>query len=488
MRGCTWRWVGRVSARPELIRALGLWGAIAVNVANMIGTGVFLKTRVMTCNVGSPLEVLAVWLLAGLLCLAGTAAYSEIGALLPEAGGDYVFLRQAYGRAAAFLYGWTTFSVARTGSQAALAVGFAIFLNVAANGALAHPLWQFRILAHVFSITGISVVALLVIWVTAWMGCGRIDAGGSLTLALTVLKVALVAAVAIGAFVLGSGSLDHFRQSASAAASCEGVAATARGGLAGFSAAMLGALWAYDGWNNVAPLLGEMRQPERNIPRAFIGGTLLVVLLYLFVNAGYFYALTPEAMARLPASASVATETMKRFLGGAAVSVMAVTLMLSSFNALQSSVLANSRITYAMARDGLFFRMFGELSRRNHAPVRSILMQALWASVLALSGSFDALTDSVIFASWLFYGLSTGALFIFRRKWPQAARPYRIWGYPWVPGLFLAASVALLAGTFVSNPGEAVVGSLIMLAGLPLFAWFGRGQRPPPSAPVSATS
>jgi APA family basic amino acid/polyamine antiporter len=457
----------------ELTRGVGAWGAIAVNVANMIGTGVFLKTRVMTCNVGSAKTVLLVWIAAGLLSLAGSFSYSEIAAMMPEAGGDYVYLRRAYGRAVGFMYGWMTFAVAKAGSQAALAVGLAIFMNVAVGGALEHWQLQASPFGYQLSISGLTLVALATIWTVALINCASVTAGGRTALALTIAKVALILCVGIGALIFAPGDWTHLAGSGLAGA-CEGVAASARGGYAGFGAAMLGALWAYDGWNNVAPLSGEIRNPQRNLPRAFIGGMLVVGSLYLFVNLAYYYAMSPLEIASVPTSSSVATEVLKRFLGPVAVSMTAVALMISSFGSLHASALANSRVPYAMARDGLFFRGLGRLSPRSNVPARAIVAQAAWGSVLALSGSYDALTDSVIFASWLFYGLSTGSLFVFRRTMPEAPRPYRALGYPVVPVIFLIVTAALLINTFVAAPREALRGVAVMIAGLPLYWYWSR--------------
>ncbi len=444
---------------------------MAVNVANMIGTGVFLKSRVMTCNVGDAKMVLVVWLAAGLLSLAGTFSYAEITAMMPEAGGDYVYLRRAYGRLVGFLYGWMAFTVARAGSQAALAVGLAIFMNVALGGALDR--WHVDVGVFGLHFSGLTLVALAAIWVVALINCASVSAGGRMALVLTLAKVGLVLCVGIAAFVFAAGDWGHLSQSG-LGGTCENVASSARGGIAGFGAAMLGALWAYDGWQNVAPLAGEIRDPQRNLPRAFVGGTLVVAALYLFVNAAYFYALTPLEIASVPASSSVATEVLKQFLGPLAVSMTAVALMVSSFGALHASVLANSRIPFAMARDGLFFRSLVRLSPRTNVPVRAILAQAAWASVLALSGSYDALTDSVIFASWLFYGLVTASLFVFRKTMPDAPRPYRAFGYPVVPMIFVLATAALLINTFVAAPSEALRGVALLAAGLPFYWYWSR--------------
>ena len=464
------------TARPELTRGVGPWAAIAVNVTNMIGAGVFLKTRVMTCNVGSAKVVMLVWVAAGLLSLAGTFSYSEIAAMMPEAGGDYVYLRRAYGRLVGFLFGWMAFGVFRTGAQAALAVGLAIFMNVALGGALDAWHAQGSLAGLQWRISGLTLVALATIWTVAFINCVSVSAGGRTALVVTIAKVALVLAVGIGAFVLAPGSWEHLNGSG-LHGTCEGVAASARGGIAGFGAAMLGALWAYDGWNNVAPLAGEIRNPQRNLPRAFVGGTLLVAALYLFVNTAYYYTLSPLDIADIPTSSSVATEVLKRFLGPLAVSFTAVAMMISSFGSLHASVLSNSRIPFALARDGLFFSGLAKLSPRTNVPVRALLVQAAWGSLLAVSGTYDTLTDSVIFASWLFYGLSTASLFVFRHTLPEAPRPYRALGYPVVPFVFLLVTAALIVNTFVATPRQALQGVAMLLIGLPFYWYWSRTAR-----------
>ena len=465
-----------LTTRTELKRGVGPWAAVAVNVANMIGTGVFLKSRVMTCNVGSPALVLAVWVGAGLLSLAGTFSYSEIAAMMPEAGGDYVYLRRAYGRLVGFLYGWMTFSVAKAGSQAALAVGLAIFMNVALGGVLDAPLAHTLLFGRPWTLSGLTVVALATIWLVALINCASVASGGRTALVVTSAKVVLVAAVGVGAFLFAPGAWSHLAGSGSGG-SCENVAASARGGIAGIGAAMLGALWAYDGWNNVAPLAGEIRDPQRNLPRAFVGGMVVVGALYFFANLSYFYALSPLQIASVPLTSSVATEVLKTFLGPLAISLTAVALMVSSFGSLQASALAAARVPFAMARDGMFFRALGDLSPRSHVPVKAIVAQAAWGSVLALSGSYDTLTDSVIFASWLFYGLSTASLFVFRRTMRDVPRPYRALGYPYIPIVFLLVTAALLINTFFAAPREALRGVVFLVAGLPLYWYWSRREK-----------
>jgi basic amino acid/polyamine antiporter, APA family len=456
----------------QLNRGLGLSAGIAINVANVIGTGVFLKTRVMTCNVDDPLIVMAVWAAAGLLSLLGAFCYAELASMMPAAGGDYVFLRKAYGRLTSFLYGWTVFAIMKTGSQAALAVGFAIFLNTALGGAL-DSTWLTLPLGDGIEVPGITIFALGALWIVTFFNCASVTATGGAATLLTVLKVLTVIGVGVGAFAFGSGDFGNFAASASGG-TCEGVEASAMGGIAGIGAAMLGALWAYDGWNNVAPLCGEVKDPQRNLPRMFIWGTLLVIVLYVGVNAAYFYVLAPSDVASVSATSSVATEVLASFAGPFAVTFMAAALMLSSLGSLHSSVLANSRVPYAMAADGMFFKPLAKLSSRTRVPVNAVLAQAGWASVLAISGTFDTLTDSVVFASCLFYALSAAAVIIFRVREPDLPRPFRAWGYPFTPVIFVLVSVGLLASALYATPKQALLGVGVIALGVAFYFYWSR--------------
>jgi basic amino acid/polyamine antiporter, APA family len=465
-----------------LTRGLGLLPAIAVNVGNMIGTGIFLKARVMTCNVGSATTVMVLWVVGGLLVLAGAFAYSEVAAMMPEAGGEYVYVRRAYGRFASFLCGWTLFTLQKCGSQAALAVGFAIFMNVATGGALERPVLTWSLYGHPVSLTLLTVVALASIWVIALINARSVARGGETAFGLTSIKVAFLLCLALAAFLFGHGTTAHFAQSNHGGV-CEGVAATARGGLAGLGAATLGALWAYDGWSNVAPLMGELRDPNRNAARVFIGGMLVVGALYVLVTVSYFYVLSPTEIASIPVGSSVGTEVLHRFLGPAAVTTLACMLMLSAFSSQQASSLAGARFPYAMARDGVYFRQMAELSPTTRSPVKAIMLQASLATVFALSGTFDTLTDAAMIGAWLFYGLAASTVFVFRRTAPEAARPYRCLGYPAVPVVFLLLAAVVIINAFVATPRTALVAAGVMLLGLPFYAYWSRAGRSSPSAP-----
>jgi APA family basic amino acid/polyamine antiporter len=246
---------------------------------------------------------------------------------------------------------------------------------------------------------------------------------------------------------------------------------------------MIGALWAYDGWNNVTFLAGEVKNPGRNLPLALIGGGLVVMALYLFVNLSYYHVMTPTEVANVAASSSVAAEVVRRLLGAFAVTLMAAAMMTSSFGALHASVLATARIPYALAKDGLVVKSLARVSPRTHVPVRSLLVQGVWACLIALSGSYDTLTDYAIFALTLFYALVAASIFIFRRREPDAERPYRTWGYPVVPILFLIVSTWLIFETIRSNPGRSGIGLFLILLGVPVY-WIieARRKRAPQAA------
>ena len=466
------------NAKPDngqLVRGLGLVAAISVNVANVIGTGVFLKARVMTCNVGTPGKALAVWLVAGLLSLAGALTYAELLAMMPRAAGEYGIMRDAYGRPCGFIYGWTQFAIARSASAAALAVGFAIFLNELLGGALKRVYFYLPLGSYHVPFGRLQLIALTAIAATVLINCAAVKFSGGVATFLTSIKVLLLIGVGLGALFYGKGDWSHLAQ-ANAGGACEGVAITT-GGLAGFAAAMLGALWAYDGWNNITFLAGEVKRPERNLPLGLIISMFLVMGLYLLVNLSYYHVLTPTEIASVPASLSVAAEVVRRLLGAVAVTLMAAAMMTSSFGALHASILATSRVPYAMARDGLFFHALAKVSPRTRVPIRSLIVLGVWSSVLALSGSYDTLTDSAIFALTIFYAFVAGSVFIFRRRLPDAPRPYRTWGYPVVPLIFLVITAWLILRTIWDNPRQSAIGLGLILIGLPVYLVWARKDR-----------
>lgn len=428
----------------------------------------------MACHVDTPWLMLLVWVATGLLTLAGALTYAELGAMMPRSGGEYVFIREAYGRLWGFLYGWMRFFAGTTGGQAALAAGFAIFFNVASGGALGG--WHTTVFlpwGASMEFTAIEAVAIGAIALVTLINCAAVTVGGQLGVIFTVLKLTLVIGVGLSAFFLAEGSWGHLTMSA-AAGTCEGVNAAARGGFAGFGAAMMAALWAYNGWNEVTYVAGEVRDPSRTLPLALIGGVVTIMGVYVFVNAGYAYVLTPVEMASVPAASAVASEVMARVIGPGAAGVMAATLAMSIFTALHMATLVGARVPHAMAEDGLFFKVLAPLSPRTRVPIRALVAQGLLASAFVLSGSFDTLTNFSIFSVLIFVGLATASVFVFRRRLPDAERPYRTWGYPVVPALVLLVTAWLIVNTMMTMPYESFGGLAFLVLGLPAYWWFTR--------------
>lgn len=456
--------------------------AISVIIGNVIGTGVFLKARVMTCNVGSPTWVTIAWIAAGFLSLAGALTYAELTAMKPQAAGPYVFLRDSYGRLSSFLFGWMQMFIARTGSQASVAVVFAIALNDYLSGGLKQTVLETSILGYPYEVTSLQLIAVVVIVIFTTLNCLSVSMSGQIAAALTFVKIALVLFVGLGAFLFAvGGGFDNFG-SVDTTGACEGVNAAVRYGaaeytfLAGFGAAMLAALWGYDGWDNLSFVAGEVKDPNRNIPLAIIGSVIIVILVYVGVNVSYFYVLDPTTVASVSKDSSVAATVVGKFFGGdvmsfatgVALAIFAVGLMMSSLGVLHTSILSASRVPYAMAKDGLMFGSFRKLSV-NAVPINGVLFQGLWASILALSGSFDTLTDYVIFGSWIFYALIGSSIFVFRRKFPDAERPYRAFGYPIIPIVFLLVAGWLLVNTMMTAPIQSFIGIGLILLGLPVY-------------------
>ena len=462
-----------------LVRGLGPVATTAIVVGNVIGTGVFLKSRVMTCNVGTPGRVITVWIVAGLLSLAGALTYAELAAMWPRAGGEYVFIRNAYSSSLAFLFGWTRFFASGAGSLAALAVGFAIFLNVLLTGTLNITYFSVNVFGYQLPFGRLQLVALSAIAFVTLVNCASVSVGGKFATTLTAIKIGSIVALGVGVLIFARGTWANFLLQDSGGA-CEGVGAAARGGSAGFAAAMLGALWAYNGWNEMTFVSGEVKNPKRNIPLALATGMIICMVLYVFVNTTYFYVLTPTAVASVPATSSVAAVVVESFLGNIAVALIAAAMMISTLGALHTSTMANSRIPFAMAQDGLFPKPLARVSGRTRVPVRSLLVQGVWAGVLALSGSYDTLTDYVIFVNWLFFALVIVSIFFVRRRVPQADGAYRAWGYPVVPLLFLATTAWLLISTLTTSPVRSLIGLALVALGLPVYYFMARpNQREP---------
>ena len=441
--------------QEKLVRSLTLIPAASVILANIIGTGVFVKARVMTCNVGSPGMVLTVWLVAGLLTLCGALVYAELGAMLPRSGGEFHYIGRAFGRRMGFLYGWTK-TIALGASAAALSIVFVVFLNDLLGGAL--------------PAIAVQLLPLLIIAFATGMNLLSARSNGFTATVLTGVKIALVLFVGLGAFLLADGNWGNFSLGG-AGGTCEGVPETAKLGIRGFGAAMLGALWGYNGWSVISSVGGEIKNPGRTIPRALIGGTLSVIMLYLFVNAAYFYVLTPFEVASVAEASSVANEAASQFFGPWVAALMSAGLMISAYGTLHTTILTGPRVPFALARAGLLPVALGYVSA-NGVPSVAILIVSIWSVVLSVSGTFDILTDMYIFILWVFFGLNGAAVMVLRYRMPDAERPYRVWGYPYVPVVFLMMTLYLLINTLVATPMRAMAGIGLIIIGLPVYEYF----------------
>jgi basic amino acid/polyamine antiporter, APA family len=450
----------------NLKRALGIWSAAAIVVGTVIGSGIFLVPNTMVQNVGTPAMVFAVWLFGGTLSLFGALSYAELAAAMPEAGGEYVYLREAYGPLWGFLYGWTQMWVAKSGSIATLATGFFIYLANFSPGlervwvVVPLPLGES---GHPLEIRYGQLLAMAVIAGLGLINYFGVKVGGDVQVTVTLLKVALIGGIIAIGLATAQGSAANYQTSAPSV-----------GGISGFFAALVAALWAYDGWNNVAMVASEVRRPQRNLPLALIVGTLSVIGIYLLTNLAYFRVLPADAVA---STDRVAAEMMRRILGSRGAGAVSIAAMISIFAALNGAILSGARVPFAMARDGLFFRPVGYVRPEHRTPSVSILALTAWASILVLSGRYDQLYTYVIFASAILYGMATASVIVLRRKRPDLARPYRTLGYPLVPIFFVLGIGCLVASTLVKSPRESLAGLGLIALGLPFYFYWKRSQR-----------
>jgi APA family basic amino acid/polyamine antiporter len=450
----------RTTTRPELARDLGVSHASAVVVGTIIGSGIFLVPAEMMQAVGSAKLVYLAWLVGGLLSFFGALTYAELGAMKPQAGGEYVYVRDAYGPLGGFLYAWTWFVIAKPASVATITTGLVRILGT-------FPIFSFfpaNAITAPFAVTWgqlVAIAAAILISVLNYLGVKK---AGEFQLVFTVLKVAIILGIVVVCFS-GAGNAAG-RGWSNFATTFSG----AKGGIAGFMAALVAALWAYDGWNDLNMVAGEVKRPERNIPIALIAGVATVGVLYVLVNAGVQYVLPASAIAASPRPASDAVALVMGRMGASIVSAgMAISMLVT----LNGTIMSGARVPYAVARDGYFFSALAEVDPRFHTPSVAIALQAVLSIILLLlGGNFRQLFSLAIFAEWLFYMIAGSTVFVFRWREPDALRPYRMIGYPLVPALFIAAAAVLLYFTFREDWPNSFYGLLVILAGVPVFAWF----------------
>jgi APA family basic amino acid/polyamine antiporter len=472
--------------RTSLVPTLGLFTTITIVVGGVIGSGIFRNPATMAGILHSPELLLGVWIVAGIVTMFGALTNAEISGMIPSTGGQYHYFRVMYGDFVAYLYGWALFVVIQSGSIASITYVFAEYFNAM------FPLWRLDAatvqsvqitlpFATIYPLDNLGVKLLTfagILMLTA-INIAGVREGGRVQVIFTVAKVAAMLFLVVAAFAFGSGSFAHLTLHSELATIPAGTAL-----VFALAMAMNKALWSYDGWNNLTYVAGEVRNPQQNIPRGLMIGTAICIAVYALINVAYLYILPIDA---LSASESVAADVARAVFGPWGVTFIAVAVMISTLGTSNGTILASSRVYYAMAKEGRFFQSLGNVHERTGTPARSLGVQLAWTTVLIFTGTFDMLTDMLIFVSWVFYGLGAFGVFVLRRRMPDAPRPYRTWGYPVVPAVFIVFSLLFLVFTVASDvasyqEGRAPVinslwGMLLMMSGIPLY-WYFRRKNP----------
>lgn len=460
------------TSQPKLLRQLNLFDSTMIMMGIVIGSGIFLTTGIMAKSIPSAGLILLAWLVGGLLTLAGALTYAELGAAMPEAGGQYVYLREAYGSLAGFLFGWILFLVYMTGGIAGLALAFSEYLGYffpslgIQNSLVSHTFHLFgRSLPYSISagqLIGIAVILMLSLFHFIGVGLGKFIQN-----LFTVIKIGTIGAIVILGFAMGKGT--SIRLSFAPSGMTPGRIAV------GFGVALVAVAWAFDGWNNVNFVAGEIKNPQRNLPLALILGTLGITLMYMLVNYIYLYALPIPEMAGVVRIAEKATGTL---FGSSTGGLISAAVVISTFGSLNGSIMVGPRVYFAMARDRLFFRSAGRVHSRFRTPGFAILFQAVWAAILTLMGTFEQIFTFTMFMAILFWIGAAAAVFTLRKKRPDLPRPYKTWGYPVVPTVFIIASAGILLNTLVAKPVESLSGIVLTALGIPAYFLWKRKARP----------
>jgi APA family basic amino acid/polyamine antiporter len=443
-----------------LVRALGLGSAIFFVLGSVIGSGIFLTTGVMAAALPSPALLLLAWAAGGVIALTGGLTYAEMGSMFPRSGGVYVYLREAFGPLVAFLYGWAALLIFFSGGIAAVAVGFADYVSYFAPAlSPARVIWSAATPLGTWTVSAAQIVAVVSIAALAWVNYTGVRSGNRLNIVLTIAKVAGLASLPLLALIASHGSPQWTPI----------VPPVARPAAA-FGVAMIAVLWANDAWYCVTWIAGEMREPQRDLPRALIAGIALLTVIYLVVNVAYLYALP---MAELRGVSRVAERAATALVGAPGARFIALTVLVSTLGCNAAAILAGARLLFAMARDGVFLPVAAKVHPRYRTPHIAIVAISSWAALLALSGSYEQLFTYVMFASSLLHMLGAFAVFRLRRTRPDHPRPYRVWAYPIVPIVYIAASGALVANTLVERPIESCAGLGLLALGLPVY-WYSK--------------
>jgi basic amino acid/polyamine antiporter, APA family len=447
---------------PALARDLKVSHAAAIVVGTVIGSGIFLVPSEMMQAVGSSGLVYLAWIVGGLLSFFGALTYAELGAMKPYAGGEYLYVRDGYGPLGGFLYGWTYFLIAKPASLATIVIGFVRIIGTFPGMTFLSD----AIVSSPVTITKGHLVAIAAVALITFINYIGVKKAGEFQLFFTILKVIVIVCIIIGGFTYAHGNWSNFHTSYALAA----------GGFGGFMVALIASLWAYDGWNLVTTVSGEMRDPQRSLPIALIAGVGIVAVLYMGVNAAVQYVMPADAIAASPRPASQAMLIAWGTFGAGLVSAGMALSMLVTLN---GSSMTGARIPFALSRDGYFFQALAKIHPKFHTPSNALIVQAILGSLLVvLGGNFQQLFSLALYPEWVFYMLATASVFIFRRRDPNALRPYRTWGYPIVPALFIAAACVVLVYTFKAKLVNSLVATAVILAGIPVYLYFARHRSP----------
>jgi len=455
-----------VATPPTLVRGLSLLDSVLLLVGGIIGSSIFLTAKDIAGPLPHPVLFLLVWVLGGGISLLGCTALAELGSMFPDSGGQYVYLREAYGDLPAFLYGWMLFTVGNGGTIAALAVGSAAYL-----GGIIPEISQERLVLSAAGIvlTRADLVALIMVAVVTWINVAGLRRGAILQNVATWAKFAAMAAFVILGLSIGKGDWRHFTSSDPGTLSGLTLGLHAGQLFSAFGVALIAVFWAYDGWVYITWVAGEVKEPRRNVPRSMVLGVVLVGIIYVAMNLTYVYALPLTEVAKHETIAHAAAAAL---FSPAAATWLSALIALSCFGAMASCVLSGSRVYYAMAKDGVFFQRMAEVHPKWRTPAFALIGQSVWAAVLTVSGRYDKLYTYVMFGMVLSYTLTVIGLFVLRWKRPDVSRPYRCTGYPWLPGFYVLVLGAWTLNTIFTRPVEAALGAGIVLLGVPGYLYW----------------
>src|SRR5580692_464000 len=463
--------LAKSDAVPVLVRGLTLLDSILLLVGGIIGSSIFLTAKDIAGPLPHPVLFLLVWVLGGVISMCACFAFAELGTMFPDSGGQYVYLREAYGDLPAFLYGWMLFSVANGGSIAALAVGSAAYLGGIVPGISERHV---VLSAAGLVVTRAQVVALVMIAAVTWLNVVGLRKGALLQNVATWAKFGAMAAFVILGFAIGKGDWHHFTTQEWGTLHGLSTGMNSAQLLSAFGIALIAVFWAYDGWVYVTWVAGVIKEPRRNVPLSMVIGVLIVGIIYVAMNMTYVYALPITEIAQHETIANAAAVAL--FSPAAAVWLSAM-IAVSCFGAMASCILGSPRIYYAMARDGLFFRRMAEVHPKWRTPAFALIGQGIWAGILTLSGRYDQLYTYVMFGMVLSYTLTVVGLFVLRWKRPEIPRAYRCTGYPWLPAIYILISGAWALNTIFTRPKEALAGIVIVLIGVPGYLYWKRGGK-----------